>query len=108
MAEGLSEKEKTLHLRRIIQMNKGLIGFVLGLIAVLGGAFVATVLLKNKLTKKYDDEDDFDDFDSFDDPVDDEEFEHFFANDEMPEVNSYDSAEADEDSEDEEEKEEQL
>ena len=89
-------------------MNKGFIGFILGLIAVLGGAFVATVLLKNKLTKKYDDEDDFDDFDSFDDPVDDEEFEHFFANDEMPEVTAEDSEEEDIDEEDEDEREEQL
>ncbi len=90
-------------------MNKGLVGFILGLIAVLGGAFVATMFLKNKLTKKYDDEDDFDDFDSFDDPVDDEEFEHFFANDEMPEVGEEDSEDEDEDEdEDEEENEEQL
>lgn len=87
-------------------MNKGLVGFILGLIAVLGGAFVATMLLKNKLTRN-DEDDDFDDFDSFDDPVDDEEFEHFFADDEMPEVdleNSDDEEETDAD----EEKEEQL
>lgn len=88
-------------------MNKGFVGFILGLIAVLGGAFVATMLLKNKLTKKYDEDDDFDDFDSFDDPVDDEEFEHFFANDEMPEVGDEDS-DGDNEDEDEEDAEEQL
>ncbi|MBD5114826.1 MAG: hypothetical protein HDT46_06420 [Ruminococcaceae bacterium] len=91
-------------------MNKGFVGFILGLIAVLGGAFVATMLLKNKLTKNYED-DDFDDFDSFDDPVDDEEFEHFFAaDDEMPEVNVEDSEDEDggEDEESDGENEEQL
>lgn len=92
-------------------MNKGIVGFLVGLIAVLGGAFVATVLLKNKLTKK--DEDDFDDFDDYDDVIDDEEFVHFFGEDdeEMPVVDE-DEAEADEEDEEEEEqdgeKEEQL
>lgn len=90
-------------------MNKGIVGFILGLIAVLGGAFVATMLLKNKLINNYED-DDFDDFDSFDDPVDDEEFEHFFADDdEMPEVNVEGSEDENEEEADEdEEKEEQL
>lgn len=74
-------------------MNKGIVGFILGLIAVLGGAFVATMLLKNKLTKN---DEEYDDFDSFDDPVDDEEFEHFFSNDEMPEVTDEDSDEDEE------------
>ena len=63
-------------------MSKGIIGFIIGLIAVLGGAFVATLLLKNKLMQK---DDDFSDFDSFDDPIDDEEFESFFADDDLPE-----------------------
>lgn len=63
-------------------MSKGIIGFIIGLIAVLGGAFVATMLLKNKLTQK--DDDDFSDFDSYDDPIDDEEFESFFGDDDLP------------------------
>ena len=62
-------------------MSRGIVGFIIGLIAVLGGAFVATMLLKNKLTEK---EDDLSDFDSFDDPIDDEEFESFFADDDLP------------------------
>lgn len=92
-------------------MNKGIVGFLLGLIAVLGGAFVATVLLKNKLSKK--DEDDFDDFDDYDDAVDDEEFIHFFGDDDegMPEVNEDETDDEDEDADEDEqsgEKEEQL
>ena len=63
-------------------MSKGIIGFIIGLIAVLGGAFVAAMLLKNKLEQK--DDDDLSDFDSFDDPIDDEEFESFFGNDDLP------------------------
>lgn len=63
-------------------MSKGIIGFIIGLIAVLGGAFVATMLLRNKLAQK--DDDDFSDFDSFDDPIDDEEFESFFGDDDLP------------------------
>ena len=63
-------------------MSKGIVGFIIGLIAVLGGAFVATMLLKNKLTQK--DDDDLSDFDSFDDPIDDEEFESFFGDDDLP------------------------
>ena len=62
-------------------MSRGIVGFIIGLIAVLGGAFVATMLLKNKLTEK---EDDLTDFDSFDDPIDDEEFESFFGDDDLP------------------------
>lgn len=62
-------------------MSRGIVGFIIGLIAVLGGAFVATLLLKNKLTEK---DDDLSDFDSFDDPIDDEEFESFFADDDLP------------------------
>ena len=63
-------------------MSKGIIGFIIGLIAVLGGAFVATMLLRNKLAQK--DDDDLSDFDSFDDPIDDEEFESFFGDDDLP------------------------
>ena len=62
-------------------MSKGIVGFIIGLIAVLGGAFVATMLLKNKLVQK---DDDLSDFDSFDDPIDDEEFESFFGEDDLP------------------------
>ena len=84
-------------------MIKGIVGFIIGLIAVLGGAFVATMLLKNKLTQK--DDDDFSDFDSFDDPIDDEEFESFFGDDDLPDEDAA-IPEAIEDDED--EKEEQL
>ena len=63
-------------------MSKGIIGFIVGLAAVLAGAFVATLLLKNKLAQK-DDEDDFDDFDSFDDLIDEDE--SFFDEDDLPE-----------------------
>ncbi|MCH5200233.1 MAG: hypothetical protein J1F60_04660 [Oscillospiraceae bacterium] len=83
-------------------MSKGIIGFIIGLIAVLGGAFVATMLLKNKLAQK--DEDDFSDFDSFDDPIDDEEFESFFGDDDLPD----DVAVIPETVDDEDDKEEQL
>ena len=82
-------------------MSKGIIGFIIGLIAVLGGAFVATMLLKNKLTQK--DDDDFSDFDSFDDPIDDEEFESFFGDDDLPDDIAIPDAAADDD-----DKEEQL
>ena len=77
-------------------MSKGIIGFIIGLIAVLGGAFVATILLKNKLT--WTDEDELSDFDSIDDPVDDEEFESFFGEDDLPdnEAPAPDAAEDDE------------
>lgn len=68
-------------------MNKGLVGFLIGLIAVIGGAFVATILLKNKLIQnKEDEEDDFPEYDPLDDAVDDEEFENFFGEDELPSV----------------------
>lgn len=68
-------------------MNKGLVGFLIGLIAVIGGAFVATILLKNKLIQnKEDEEDDFPEYDPLDDGVDDEEFENFFGEDELPSV----------------------
>lgn len=86
-------------------MSKGIIGFIIGLVAVLGGAFVATILLKNKLTQK--DEDDLSDFDSFDDPIDDEEFESFFGDDDLPDDAAVPEAVADAD-EDEDNKEEQL
>ena len=84
-------------------MSKGIVGFIIGLIAVLGGAFVATMLLKNKLTQK---DDDLSDFDSFDDPIDDEEFESFFGDDDLPEDD--DAVIHDAVDEDEDEKEERL
>lgn len=84
-------------------MSKGIIGFIIGLIAVLGGAFVATMLLKNKLTQK--DDDDFSDFDSFDDPIDDEEFESFFGDDDLLDEDATIPEAVDDD---EDEKEEQL
>ena len=83
-------------------MSKGIIGFIIGLIAVLGGAFVATMLLKNKLVQK---DDDLSDFDSFDDPIDDEEFESFFGDDDLLEDDVAIPGAADDD---EDEKEEQL
>lgn len=83
-------------------MSKGIIGFIIGLIAVLGGAFVATMLLKNKLEQK---DDDLSDFDSFDDPIDDEEFESFFGDDDLPEE---EAAVSEADEADEDGKEEQL
>ena len=51
-------------------MNKGLVGFLVGLLALLGGAFVATMLLKDKIVKKREEEDDEDEYEvtaSFDD-----------------------------------------
>ena len=92
-----------LHFKEDLYMSKGIVGFIIGLVAVLGGAFVATMLLKNKLTQK--DDDDFSDFDSFDDPIDDEEFESFFGDDDLIDEDA-DIPDADEDDED--EKEEQL
>ena len=85
-------------------MSKGIIGFIIGLIAVLGGAFVAAMLLKNKLEQKDDDE--LSDFDSFDDPIDDEEFESFFGDDDLPDDGDATIPEAVEDDVD--DKEEQL
>ena len=85
-------------------MSKGIIGFIIGLIAVLGGAFVATMMLKNKLAQK--DDDDLSDFDSLDEPIDDEEFENFFGDDDLPEEETVVSEAAEEDDED--GKEEQL
>ena len=51
-------------------MNKGLIGLLLGVLALLGGAFVATMLLKDKVVKRKDEDDDDDygyDYDYIDD-----------------------------------------
>lgn len=84
-------------------MSKGIIGFIIGLIAVLGGAFVATMLLKNKLSRK--DEDELSDFDSFDDPIDDEEFESFFGEDDLPDNETPAPDDAEEDDEDDKEEE---
>ncbi len=57
-------------------MNKGLGFLIVGLLAIIGGAAFAALIIKNKLTKEK--EIDFDDFDT---AVDDEEFEHFFGSD---------------------------
>ena len=78
-------------------MSKGIIGFIIGLVAVLGGAFVATMLLKNKLAQK---DDDLSDFDPLDEPIDDEEFESFFGEDDLPEEEAVAPEAAEEDSED--------
>jgi len=54
-------------------MNKGLGFLVLGILAILGGAIFAALVIKNKLAGKHDI--DFDDFDEFELIIDDEEFE---------------------------------
>lgn len=59
-------------------MNKGIGAIIVGIIAVIGGAALAALFLKNKLDKKKDEID----FDDLDNPVDDEEFEKFFGDDE--------------------------
>ena len=58
--------------------GKGLGTLIIAILAVLGGAFAATMLIRKKLAKNEDDAD----FDAFENPVDDEEFEHFFGDDE--------------------------
>ena len=52
-------------------MFKGL-GFLLGLLVVIGGAVFVAMFIRKKLSGN---EIDFDDFDT----IDDEEFEHFFG-----------------------------
>lgn len=59
-------------------MNKGIGAIIIGIIAVIGGAALAALFIKNKLDKKKEEELDFDDLDN---PVDDEEFEKFFGDD---------------------------
>lgn len=58
--------------------GKGLGTLIVAILALVGGAFAATVLIRKKLAKKDEDTD----FDLFESPVDDEEFEHFFGDDE--------------------------
>lgn len=55
-------------------MNRGLGLLIVGILALLGGAAFAALLIKNKLIRDKDI-----DFDDFDTAVDDEEFEHFFG-----------------------------
>lgn len=55
-------------------MNRGLGLLIVGILALLGGAAFAALLIKNKLIRDRDI-----DFDDFDTAVDDEEFEHFFG-----------------------------
>lgn len=64
-------------------MNKGLGLLIVGILALLGGAAFAALLIKKKLTKDRDI-----DFDDFDTAVDDEEFEHFFGEGEDEEAYS--------------------
>jgi len=67
-------------------MNKGLGFLILGVLAILGGAVFAALVIKNKLTR----EDDEIDFDDYDDVVDDEEMEHFYGEDgghDIPDAN---------------------
>ena len=86
-------------------MNKGIGALIVGILAVLAGAFVATMLLKKKLSSK----DDENDFDSFEAPVDDEEFEHFFGEeDEDTDIDSSEIEPLDDIDENEDEQEEQL
>jgi hypothetical protein len=58
-------------------MSKGLGALIIGLLAILGGAAFAALLIKNKFSKRNETE-----FDDFDTAIDDEEFEHFFGDDE--------------------------
>lgn len=73
-------------------MNKGIGALIVGILAVIGGAAFAALLIKNKLAKKKDDVD----FDDFDNAVDDEEFEHFFGDEDetAPEVEETSAEEA--------------
>jgi hypothetical protein len=58
-------------------MKPGLGFLILGILAIIGGAIFAALVIKNKLSRN--DEIDFDDFDDFDDydGVVDAELEHF-------------------------------
>jgi hypothetical protein len=58
-------------------MSKGLGFLILGILAILGGAIFAAMVIKNKLARDRDiDFDDFDDFDGYEGVVD-AELEHF-------------------------------
>lgn len=73
-------------------MNRGLGFLIVGILALLGGAAFAALLIKNKLTRDRDI-----DFDDFDVAVDDEEFEHFFGeNDDEEEYDEDETEELDE------------
>lgn len=93
-------------------MNKGLGALIVGIIAAVGGAIFATILIKNKIAKKKKEELDSDEFDSFDYNISDEELQHFFEedNEELPE--NYDNSDidisSDEDEDNDNEKKEQL
>ncbi|MDR2531231.1 MAG: hypothetical protein LBC82_00085 [Oscillospiraceae bacterium] len=56
-------------------MSKGLGFLILGILAILGGAIFAALVIKNKLAGNRNI--DFDDFDDFEHVVDDAELEHF-------------------------------
>lgn len=59
-------------------MNKGLGGFLLGLLAIVGGTVFIALLIKKKMTKKQEI-----DFDEFDDVIDEsDEYDDFFNDDE--------------------------
>jgi hypothetical protein len=57
-------------------MNKGLGFLILGILAILGGAIFAALVIKNKLGRDRDI--DFDDFDGFE-IIDDEEFDELLG-----------------------------
>ncbi|MCL2078037.1 MAG: hypothetical protein FWH08_06515 [Oscillospiraceae bacterium] len=63
-------------------MGKGAGFLILGILAILGGAIFAALVIKNRLSA--DDDIDFDEFDDFDDVVDDDELEHFLGEKKAP------------------------
>ena len=75
-------------------MNKGLGALIVAILAVVGGAFAATYVIKKKLAKSQEN-----DFDTFENPVDDDEFEHFFGDDEAEMLDELDADDEDENEE---------
>ncbi len=71
-------------------MSKNIYALIVGVIAILGAAVFAVILIKNKISGKK--EEDIDDIDA----VDDEELEHFFNEDEENSNEAEDSDDSDE------------
>lgn len=63
-------------------MNKGIGPLIVAIIAIIAGAFAATLVVRKKLAKNNEEND----FDTFENPVDDDEFEHFFGDDDEDEI----------------------
>ncbi|MCL2019451.1 MAG: hypothetical protein FWG70_06775 [Oscillospiraceae bacterium] len=57
-------------------MNKGLGFLILGILAIIGGAIFAALVIRNKFGR---DEIDFDDFDDYELIIDEEELENFLG-----------------------------